>query len=530
MGRVFVAENMAIGLRVAIKVLKPELLRNPVFQTRFQREAEAIAAIQHPNVVRFLDLVLGDPTFLVMEFVRGPTLSQVLQRESRIDALRAVSIAARLAWALHAVHSAGVVHRDLKPGNILLTKDPELGESPKLIDFGVVRFAAITEGQQVTRAGQIVGTLHYMAPEQIDSGNVDWRADCYSLGCVLYQMLTGAPPFVDSDDEGQLLYRIVHQAAPPLADAAPGLPPKLLALVDRLLSKDPSARAPSMPNIARELTAIGSEIVAPPQSVPKPRPPRRGLVLAAAFGALLGAAPTWRFGRLSQPRPQASVAGNPNTLLSISSRPRAAIVELDGRPLDERTPTSVRGLALGVHRLRLSLSGHQAVEQALELGPEGREAVDIALPPASRSVEVRTVPPGAVVYLDGNLALHRTPLTLEVTEDDFHSIRIEQLGYQTRMERITPDSREPTLTFTLESEREPRGAILVDSNSAARVFIDGADSGFNAPTTALPLSAGPHSVQLRDSLGGSSSLKRIQLHAGETLHLPLDLNSGRRRP
>src|SRR5205807_7097975 len=120
MGQVFVAENLAIGKRVAIKVLKPELLADATFRQRFQHEAEAMAAIDHRNVARFLDLVVGDPTFLVMEYVKGQTLSQRIKDDKRMDPLEAVRIAVRLCWALDAAHQVGVIHRDLKPANIIL--------------------------------------------------------------------------------------------------------------------------------------------------------------------------------------------------------------------------------------------------------------------------------------------------------------------------------------------------------------------------------------------------------------------------
>ncbi|HEY1586493.1 MAG TPA: serine/threonine-protein kinase, partial [Polyangia bacterium] len=163
MGKVFLAENEAIGLRVAIKLLKPELLANPDFRLRFKHEAEAVAAIQHPNVARFLDLIVGDPTFLVMEYVDGPTLHQVIHKEHKLPPRRAADIAVRLAWGLHAAHKAGVIHRDLKPSNILLLPDEESGEVPKIIDFGLAKTVASSPGAPLTRAGQIVGTPQYMA-------------------------------------------------------------------------------------------------------------------------------------------------------------------------------------------------------------------------------------------------------------------------------------------------------------------------------------------------------------------------------
>src|SRR4051794_14375698 len=232
MGQVFVAENLAIGRRVAIKVLKTELLADPSFRQRFQHEAEAIAAIEHRNVARFLDLVVGDPTFLVMEYVRGPTLDDILEKEKRLPPPRAVRITQRLCWALEAAHSAGVIHRDIKPSNVIVAPDLENEEEPKLIDFGLAKLAHAAVKAGLTRTGQIVGTPEYMAPEQISNKPVDARADVYALGCLLYELLTGRPPFEGSDDV-QVLYQQLHDTPAPLAKFIQGPPPALQTLISR---------------------------------------------------------------------------------------------------------------------------------------------------------------------------------------------------------------------------------------------------------------------------------------------------------
>ncbi|MGZ3443698.1 MAG: serine/threonine-protein kinase, partial [Polyangia bacterium] len=252
MGKVFLAENQAIGLRVAIKLLKPELLANPDFRLRFKHEAEAVAAIQHPNVAHFLDLIVGDPTFLVMEFVDGPTLHQLIHKERQLTPRRAADIGTRLAWGLHAAHKAGVIHRDLKPSNILLSPDDESIEVPKIIDFGLAKTAG-SPGAALTRAGQIVGTPQYMAPEQIARKEVDARTDVYALGCVIYAMLCGRPPFTDNNDDVQLLYKQVHEPAEPVRVHAPHVSAELEAVVMRALEKAPGDRYQSARAFARAL-------------------------------------------------------------------------------------------------------------------------------------------------------------------------------------------------------------------------------------------------------------------------------------
>src|SRR5262249_3893299 len=158
------------------------------FRQRFQREAQAIASIEHPNVARFFDLVVGDPTFLVMEYVRGQTLSARLREVKKLPIADAATVAIKLCQALRAAHSVGVIHRDLKPANVILTSTLDDSEVPKLIDFGLAKLAARTAEQSLTRTGQLVGTPQYMSPEQIAGKNVDARTDIYALGCLTYEM------------------------------------------------------------------------------------------------------------------------------------------------------------------------------------------------------------------------------------------------------------------------------------------------------------------------------------------------------
>ncbi|HWE29975.1 MAG TPA: serine/threonine-protein kinase, partial [Polyangia bacterium] len=254
MGHVFTAENRAIGSIVAIKVLKPELLANPEFRQRFQHEAQAVGSIEHPNVARFLDVVVGDPTFLVMEYVPGETLATVLAREKAMSIQRAVHIATRLCWGLDAAHAAGIIHRDLKPTNVILTADREVGETPKLIDFGLAKIAAVAGTEQLTRTGQIIGTPAYMSPEQISGRDVDARSDVYALACLLYEMIAGRPPFTGSEDV-QTLYRQLHEPPEPLSLNAADVPGALDKVVNRALAKNPHDRYGSMQELARALNA-----------------------------------------------------------------------------------------------------------------------------------------------------------------------------------------------------------------------------------------------------------------------------------
>jgi predicted Ser/Thr protein kinase len=523
MGQVFVAENLAIGQKVAIKVLKPDLLANDDFRKRFQKEAEAIAAIEHQNVVRFIDLVVGDPTFLVMEYVDGPTLSAVLTRDQRLVWQRAAELTRRLCWGLDASHGAGVIHRDVKPSNILVANDAELGEQPKLIDFGVAKTVSKTSEIQLTRHGQIVGTPHYMCPEQITSGDVDARSDVYALGCVLYQMVTGRPPFVGTE-EYQILKQHVERTPESLDTLVADAPPELDRVVRRALAKDPSLRFATMREMARALADVLRDHPrtvtsdAPTTTTTRvfqrlPLPPLLPTLALALVAAALGGGGVW----LALHRPASMASG-----LIVASEPAGAAVEVDGRAQRETTPVALAGIAPGEHVIRLRADGHDVVERHVQVRAGVRALVEVTLPPSSHRVTVSSAPAAASVYLDGKLVLGTTPTVMTVVDDDFHEVKLERAGYQPVTHAIKPDDRQSELVFTLEPESEPRGSLSVESNGAAQVWVDGRYSGFDTPTLAFRLPVGEHTVELRDA-SARSSTARINLHKGESIHLTIGL-------
>jgi serine/threonine-protein kinase len=557
MGQVLIAENISIGAQVAVKVLKPELLANQEFRRRFQQEAEAMASVEHPNVARFLDLVIGDPTFFVMEYVRGPNLAETLQKEKRLDRRRAVHIATRICWGLDAAHAVGVVHRDLKPANLVLAPDREHGETPKVIDFGLAKLAANTSANQLTRSGQIIGTPHYMAPEQIEGREVDARTDVYSLGCVLYEMLTGRTPFADVHEDVQVLYRQLHEKPLPPSAYAADVPPDLDAIVLRTLDKSPAARFGSMQELARALESTvrpGSQpYVAPPPSRSSPSgghttlslhlPPRQkrlvlgvAVAIAATVGMILGTVIARRVdrGRAAASGGAATVAtkalhaGGKRAALMVITDPVGARVDLDDQPLDDRTPLMADDLDAGEHRLRVRLDGYMEVERSFKLKEGERRVAQLTLQAGMRSVKVRTVPPGALIYVDDRLNAASSPASIQITEDDFHEVRAEKLGFEPAIAHIAPDDRAAELTLTMEVERLPRGYVLIDCEQDAAVWIDGAETGFETPTLGIRVQSGEHTIQLVDGSGRKSPAVKVNVHQGETVRVKMSLEEGKR--
>jgi len=201
MGEVFEAEHLLLGSHAAIKVLRPELSLRDETVGRFFNEARAAAVARHPGLVEVFDFGYhtSGNAYLVMELLQGESLSSLVARRGPLPAGEAVLLARQVAMAMAAAHQHGIVHRDLKPDNLYITSDPDssCGMRVKVLDFGVAKLASASiSGATATRTGQLIGTPLYMAPEQCHGASlVDARADIYSLGCILYHMLCGHPPF-----------------------------------------------------------------------------------------------------------------------------------------------------------------------------------------------------------------------------------------------------------------------------------------------------------------------------------------------
>jgi serine/threonine protein kinase len=235
MAEVFEAFDVLLDRRVAVKVLREGLARDARFLARFRREARAAAALSHQNIVGVHDFgTQDDRPYLVMELVPGRTLAQALRAEGRLDPTRAAAIGEQIAAALAVSHAHGIVHRDISPGNVMLTPDGRV----KVLDFGIARAMAWTP---VTGSPQAHGTAAYLSPEQARGLAADERSDVYALGVVLYEMLTGRPPF-SGESAAELCFRHVHEAPLRPRVVAPDVPEAFERAVLRCLSKDPAAR------------------------------------------------------------------------------------------------------------------------------------------------------------------------------------------------------------------------------------------------------------------------------------------------
>src|SRR5437773_1237367 len=263
MGVVYRATQLALERAVAIKLITPEFAHDEEFRDRFKRESKLAASIEHPNVIPVYEAGEYDGSlFLAMRFVEGTDLRSVLEREGRLEPLRAARFVAQIASALDAAHAAGLVHRDVKPANALVAADDHI----YLTDFGLTKRAA--SASALTKTGQMVGTVDYVAPEQVEGSSVDARTDVYSLACVLYHLLTGHVPF-DKPSEMAKLFAHVHEAPPVPSAGAPGIPAELDAVVARGMAKDPAERFLSAGDLGRAALAAAQHqpIAVPERSV-----------------------------------------------------------------------------------------------------------------------------------------------------------------------------------------------------------------------------------------------------------------------
>ena len=297
MAEVFRGTDIRLGRDVAVKVLRADLARDPSFQGRFRREAQSAASLNAPCIVSVYDTgEEGGVPYIVMEYVEGRTLRDVLQTEGRLLPQRALEVVADICTALDVAHGAGIVHRDIKPANVMLTPRGEV----KVMDFGIARAIADTSST-MTQTAAVIGTAAYLSPEQARGEHVDARSDIYSTGCLLYELVTGTPPFT-GDSPVAVAYQHVREDPTPPSAYDESLPPQVDAVVLKAMAKNPVNRYQSADEMREDLlrAAAGDEVLATPylagsevttvvpaNGLRVPRERRRGPLLALFAAVLL---------------------------------------------------------------------------------------------------------------------------------------------------------------------------------------------------------------------------------------------------
>jgi eukaryotic-like serine/threonine-protein kinase len=304
MSSVYRARDTLLERNVALKVLHAQYTTDDEFVERFKREARAVAQLSHPNIVTVIDRMEdGGKQFIVFEYIDGENLKELVVRKGRLSVRDALEIALQIARGLAFAHEHGVVHRDVKPQNVLLNGDGQA----KVTDFGIARTLTV---DGVTQTGTVMGTSNYIAPEQASGQPVEVQTDVYSLGVVLYELLAGDVPF-PGENFVSVAMKHVNEPPPNLLDVRKDVPLRVASAVDRALEKDPRARFPTMDAFAAELEACLAQLDAPgdvdegativsgaPVTLPRPRRPRKpiskwaigsiGVSVLALAGVIIG--------------------------------------------------------------------------------------------------------------------------------------------------------------------------------------------------------------------------------------------------
>jgi serine/threonine-protein kinase len=467
MGSVYEATQLAIGRRVAIKVLRPDVADDPFIEARFQREARAAASVHHPNVVVVHEFGRGDDgtLFLAMELLQGESLLVHLRRSVKegggpVAPREAVRIGAEIASALEAAHAAGVVHRDLKPDNVTLLANGGL----KVLDFGIARILehdredSSEDRAQLTDAQQVLGTPRYISPEAVARLPVGPAADLYALGCILFEMLTGRPVFLEKEPV-ILMGQHLRDTPPRLRDAAPDLeaPVELESLIDELLKKLPTERPPSATAVRERLLALDwrgrmvrdatKATVAPPSAAePLDAGELEELPPAGVRGPTSRAASAPSLDLAARPPPPTLT---PEAILFQA--PAAQPGRADWiTPRTSKRPSLLGGtllvlavLAVGgvlvVHRMRLDAERARLEAEHAQSETVTRTTPDEPLGPRVQEalITVHTSAPDPVVRWDGE-TMEGTSFSVPV-DGRPHRLEVSARGYGTRAVEVVAD-------------------------------------------------------------------------------------------
>jgi serine/threonine protein kinase len=537
MGSVVLAEDPRIKRKVAIKLMKLDAVRTEADQheylMRFQREAEVSGLLNHPGIVAIYDVgeEEGYGPFLAMEFVPGKPLDGIIRSGPALSLKEKLRIAGGLADALDHAHAKGIVHRDVKPGNVMVGEDGR----PKLMDFGIAK----REDASLTQTGTFLGTPSYASPEQIREGTVDSRSDIFSFGVLVFELMSGQSPFPGTSIN-TILYRIVNDPPVDIQPPVMGiLPEGWRRVFEKVLAKKPEERHPTctafMRDVLNAVVELGKEDrrevmgilhltgEAPlPEIVSKsfdetmmvPPAPRRksSWPWIAALALVVAVGGGWFI-----------FSGKKGTRLQIESSPAGAKVFMNDQAVGN-TPLS-QPLSQG-DKLRIELKGHQPLSYEFK---QGEPVPAFRLQPVITEELVDSLPQGATVTLDEKLLEGVTPMKVTWNQGLPHRLTLTltkpKQNYASDFgPGEVPGGRvfELKEATTAETRQEPSldpkapGALKLAGGFAVRVKADGKELGELSPGAKLPLPPGPHKLELASSRHFYKDSKAVSIVAGQT--------------
>ncbi len=450
MGEVYQAEHIELHKQFAVKVMLPALSSDQEFVARFKREAISASRIGQQNIIDISDFGQTDDGrfYFVMEFLDGVTIASLLHRQGPLPVQRMVNIALQTGRALAAAHAQGIVHRDMKPENVMVLQRPGQADFVKVLDFGVAKVSTGPGQGGQTQLGMVVGTPQYMSPEQAMGVAVDARTDTYALGLILYEMLSGTPTF-HGDTASILMVKQVTEPAPPFSDALAATTPAVLHdLIFTMLEKEPGARPQSLDQVVNVLETLSAQL---------------------KLGATLAPATTsGRFPSTATPHTLSPVRVTssglpiaPTTSRGVAAEPSGSEDTLPPPPAKSKTPFIVAGalllVTIGAGGV-LAMSGEKTVEHpviVMPLPPEPPAVIEKVPEPAAPKLVKYTLesePPGAEVW-DKDVLLGTTPYILTREAQAIVDLTFKAKGCVDLPRKLAMPLQDGAITITLEKKR-----------------------------------------------------------------------------
>ncbi|MFQ5823099.1 MAG: PEGA domain-containing protein [bacterium] len=575
MGVVYKAEDNRLNRIVALKFLSQELTRDQEAKNRFIHEAQAASALDHPRIgtIYEIDETEDGQMFIAMAYYEGETLHKKLESRSAGQKIEeAIGIAIQIAHGLAKAHEMGIVHRDIKPANIIITKEGFV----KIVDFGLAKLGGAT---RITKTGTTLGTPAYMSPEQVSSRETDYRSDIWSLGVILYELLTNQLPF-KGEYEMSMLYSIVNEEPIPISQLNTKIPDDLERIINKALAKKVENRYVSMQELMEDLKKCHLSLTSKDQVSTKfisPSTKRKKIVNKIETGtktkpddAAMKGPPVIPPGKKIT-----EIIMNPKTILTtalililallaitnsskiqnifkpdygflnVKSNPAGAAISLNGESLGAMTPKILR-LKKGTYEVLLTLEGFESWSKDLTITKDDTFSESVQLIPISPilgTLIVKSKPPGASVFLDLKDTGFKTPAILESVSVGPHKIQLKKAGFQT-VERLITISTEKVAEIsstlkkavgTLSLNSEPQGvseplskavgSLFVDSEpQGALIYLNENFTGQKTPYSFAELTAGKYEVRLT-SAGYVDKVTQVTITPNEEKRINIGLQA-----